>query len=216
MGHHPQHLQSQVDALIYSSAVAANHPELAAAQDAQIITLRRGELLGQLMRAASQRVAVAGTHGKTTTTGLISHLLIQAGLNPTCVNGGVINGQASTVNVGNGQCFVAEADESDASFLALNPTIAVVKVRYEKFMELLRFQKTLQKNVQRTQEKLNELRKDADKIILNLWNEIEDFYSKEPDKIKRSKSSIYGVVYVFRKNELKDNNLRSPMTAIQD
>ena len=95
-----------------------------------------------------------------------------------------------------------------------NPTIAVVKVRYEKFMELHQFQKTLQKNVQRTQEKLHSLRKEADKIILNVWNEIEDFYDSETDKIKRSKSSIYGVVYVFRKNELKDTNLRSAMSSM--
>jgi hypothetical protein len=96
-----------------------------------------------------------------------------------------------------------------------NPTIAVVKVRYEKFLELHRFQKMLQKNVQRTQEKLNDLRIEADRIILNLWNEIEDYHKEESDKIKRSKSSIYGVVYVFRKNELKDANIQAPVPAMQ-
>lgn len=95
-----------------------------------------------------------------------------------------------------------------------NPTIAVVKVRYEKFMELHRFQKMLKQNVQRTQERLNKLRKEADKIILNVWNEIEEFYNKETDKIKRAKSSVYGVVYVFRKNELKDANLNSTIPAM--
>jgi hypothetical protein len=73
----------------------------------------------------------------------------------------------------------------------------------------------LQKNVQRTQEKLNDLRIEADRIILNLWNEIEDYHKEESDKIKRSKSSIYGVVYVFRKNELKDANIQAPVPAMQ-
>ncbi len=85
-----------------------------------------------------------------------------------------------------------------------NPTIAVVKVRYEKFVELHHFQSMLKQNVQRTQERLSSLREDADRIIQHVWNEIETTYNDETDKLKRSKASLYGVVYVFRKNELND------------
>jgi hypothetical protein len=86
--------------------------------------------------------------------------------------------------------------------LITNPTIAVVKVRYENFLDGYKYQKMLQKNHMRAQEKLNNLRKKADEIIVNIWDEVEDYYKKEPEHIKREKAKYYGLIYVFRKNEL--------------
>lgn len=84
-----------------------------------------------------------------------------------------------------------------------NPTIAVVKVRYENFVESYNHQKILQQNTQRMLNELNALRTKADDIILNIWNEVEASFKDLPDDLKREKCTDYGVVYVFRKNELK-------------
>ena len=84
-----------------------------------------------------------------------------------------------------------------------NPTMAVVKVWYEKFIESFKYQKILQKNSARSQEKLTELRKQADEIILVLWNEVEHFYSSLAEDKKRENAKLYGLVYVLRKNEKK-------------
>jgi hypothetical protein len=84
-----------------------------------------------------------------------------------------------------------------------NPTIAVVKVRYEQFLDAFNFQKNLQKRNQYNLEKLASLRSKADDIILNIWNEVEKTYNNLPDDLKREKAKKYGIVYVFRKNELK-------------
>jgi len=83
-----------------------------------------------------------------------------------------------------------------------NPTMAVVKVRYEDFLEAYKFQKTLQKNLQRNQKRLTEYRKVVDTIIASVWNEVEDYYKNMPDELKRNNSRIYGVVYFYRKNEI--------------
>jgi hypothetical protein len=83
-----------------------------------------------------------------------------------------------------------------------NPSMAVVKVRYEDFMEAYKFQKILQKNLQRSQEKLIEQRKIVDMIITAIWNEVEESYKDLPDESKRNHAKIYGVVYFFRKSEL--------------
>ena len=83
-----------------------------------------------------------------------------------------------------------------------NPTMAVVKVRYENFIEAYKFQKILQKNLQRSQEKLIEQRQIVDAIITSIWNEVEDYYKDLPDDTKRNHSKIYGVVYFYRKSEL--------------
>jgi len=95
-----------------------------------------------------------------------------------------------------------------------NPTIAVVKVHYDNFLEAYKFQKMLQKNHARALNNLSELRSEADDIILNVWNEVEETYNDLPDDLKREKAQDYGLVYVFRKNEigrislLKDNESR--------
>ncbi len=87
--------------------------------------------------------------------------------------------------------------------LMTNPTIALVKVRYDKFLDAYNFQKTLQKDRERAQNKIVELREQADDIILNIWNEVENTYNELPEDIKREKSAEYGIVYVYRKNELR-------------
>lgn len=84
-----------------------------------------------------------------------------------------------------------------------NPTIAVVKVRYEQFIEAFNHQKILQQNTQRSLKELDTLRAKADDIILSIWNEVENFYSDLPDDERREKSSEYGLIYVYRKNEIK-------------
>ena len=83
-----------------------------------------------------------------------------------------------------------------------NPTIAVVKVRYEKFLEAYKFQKMLQKNYHRTQERLEELRQLANSIIVDIWNEVEESFNNESDEKRREWAKQYGLIYVFRKNEL--------------
>ncbi|MBN2482342.1 MAG: hypothetical protein JXB19_11415 [Bacteroidales bacterium] len=87
-----------------------------------------------------------------------------------------------------------------------NPTIALVKVKYETFLETYIFQKMLQKNLQRCQTKLSELRITADDIIVTIWNEVEDYYKDLPEEHKRNNSRIYGVVYFYRRNELRKKN----------
>lgn len=88
-----------------------------------------------------------------------------------------------------------------------NPTIALVKVKYEAFMETYRFQKMLQKNLHRCQTRLSEIRKTADDIILAIWNEVEENYRDLPEEEKRSNARIYGLVYFYRKNELKKTKI---------
>ncbi len=83
-----------------------------------------------------------------------------------------------------------------------NPTIAVVRVRYEQFLDAYKFQKTLQKNYSRAQDYLSSIRKEADNIILNVWNEVENHFADLTDKEKRAKGEEYGLSYVFRKSEL--------------
>jgi UDP-N-acetylmuramate--alanine ligase len=113
------------DVVVISSAVKADNPEVIAAKAARIPVVARAMMLAELMRF-KQGIAIAGTHGKTTTTSLISHVLDCAGLDPTCVIGGRLNSIGTNARLGKGEYLVAEADESDASFLYLKPIMAVV------------------------------------------------------------------------------------------
>jgi len=125
-GHHPNHVCNQLDALVISSAVKFSNPEVAAARELKIPVISRAEMLGELLRMARLGVAVGGTHGKTTTTSLIGLIMEQADFDPTVAIGGNLRARGTNVRLGRGDFMVAEADESDASFLLLLPTIAVV------------------------------------------------------------------------------------------
>jgi UDP-N-acetylmuramate--alanine ligase len=125
-GHHPSHLRANLDAVIISSAVKFSNPEVAAARTLKIPVIARAEMLGELLRMARMGVAVAGTHGKTTTTSLVGLILEEAGFDPTVAIGGNLRARGTNVRLGRGDFMVAEADESDASFLLLLPTVAVV------------------------------------------------------------------------------------------
>jgi UDP-N-acetylmuramate--alanine ligase len=124
IGHDARHVRG-ANVVVVSSAVVESNPEVAAARAAKIPVIPRAEMLGELMRL-QRGIAVAGTHGKTTTTSLIASLLAEGGLDPTFVIGGRLNSAGANARLGHGQYLVAEADESDASFLHLFPFLAVV------------------------------------------------------------------------------------------
>ena len=113
------------DVVVVSTAVKDDNPELMAARDQRIPIVRRAEMLAELMRYR-HGIAVAGTHGKTTTTSLITNIFAEAGLDPTFVIGGRVNSAGTNAALGESRYLVAEADESDASFLHLQPMVAVV------------------------------------------------------------------------------------------
>jgi UDP-N-acetylmuramate--alanine ligase len=123
-GHAAEHL-GDADVVVFSSAVAADNPEIVAAHARRIPVVRRAEMLAELMRFR-YGIAIAGTHGKTTTTSLIASVLAEADLDPTFVIGGRLLRADTNAKLGLGRYLVAEADESDASFLHLQPMIAVV------------------------------------------------------------------------------------------
>ncbi|HEV3009484.1 MAG TPA: UDP-N-acetylmuramate--L-alanine ligase [Burkholderiales bacterium] len=124
LNHKPQHING-ADAVVVSSAVQADNPEVIAARESRIPVVPRALMLAELMRL-KQGVAIAGTHGKTTTTSLVASVLAEGGLDPTFVIGGRLNAAGSNARLGAGDFIVVEADESDASFLHLQPVIAVV------------------------------------------------------------------------------------------
>ncbi|OGP85899.1 MAG: UDP-N-acetylmuramate--L-alanine ligase [Deltaproteobacteria bacterium RBG_16_54_11] len=122
--HKPENVQG-ADVVVFSSAIKRDNPEIREAKARMIPVIPRAEMLAELMRM-KYGIAVAGTHGKTTTTSLIATVLAHAGLDPTMVIGGRLNSLGSNARLGEGEFLVAEADESDGSFLTLSPTIAIV------------------------------------------------------------------------------------------
>ena len=124
IGHQAENL-GEADVVVRSSAVGQENAEVAAARQRLVPVIQRAEMLAELMRM-KYGVAVAGTHGKTTTTSMVATVLARGGLDPTMVIGGRLNALGSNAKLGRGDFLVAEADESDGSFLKLSPTIAVV------------------------------------------------------------------------------------------
>jgi len=123
-GHDAAHVEL-ADVVVYSSAIKAENQELKAARAAQIPVLTRAEMLAELMRF-KVGIAVAGTHGKTTTTSLVASILTEAGLDPTFVIGGLLTSAGTNAGLGTSEYLVAEADESDGSFELLQPVMAIV------------------------------------------------------------------------------------------
>jgi UDP-N-acetylmuramate--alanine ligase len=124
IGHDAAHVEG-ASAVVYSTAVKGDNPEMVAGRAKRLPLVRRAEMLAELMRLQFS-VAVGGTHGKTTTTSMIAALLDAGGMDPTVVNGGIINAYGTNAKVGEGDWIVVEADESDGTFLKLKSTVAVV------------------------------------------------------------------------------------------
>src|ERR1700761_5370745 len=124
IGHDASHVEG-ASAVVYSTAVKADNPEMVEARARRLPLVRRAEMLSELMRLQFS-VAVGGTHGKTTTTSMVAAILDAGGLDPTVVNGGIINAYGTNAKVGEGDWIVVEADESDGTFLRLRATVAVV------------------------------------------------------------------------------------------
>lgn len=122
--HSPEHIKD-VDVLVYSSAIKPENPEVQAALEKGIPVIPRAIMLAELMRT-KYGVAVSGSHGKTTTTSMISHILMEANLDPTVIIGGILKNISTNAKLGEGNLLIAEADESDKSLLYLNPTFAIV------------------------------------------------------------------------------------------
>jgi UDP-N-acetylmuramate--alanine ligase len=126
IGHVASNLAPDVDALVYSSAVGSDNPEVAEAHRRKIPVIRRAEMLAEVMRL-KYGIGIAGTHGKTTTTSMVSLVLMEGGIDPTVIVGGRLRGLAgSNARLGKGEFIVVEADEFDRSFLSITPTIAVL------------------------------------------------------------------------------------------
>src|SRR5215472_15642707 len=124
IGHDAAHVEG-AHVVVYSSAVSRDNPELRVARQRAIPVIPRAEMLAELMRL-KYGIAVAGTHGKTTTTSMIGAVLAEGRYDPTIIVGGRVTSLGSNVRLGQGEFLVAEADESDGSFLKLAPTMAVV------------------------------------------------------------------------------------------
>ncbi len=124
IGHDARNLE-EAEAVVFSSAVPPNSPELVAARNRQLPVISRGEMLAELM-GEKKGITIAGTHGKTTTTSMIALMLLEVGLEPTIVIGARFEAIGGNARLGEGEWFVAEADESDRSFLRLSPVCSVV------------------------------------------------------------------------------------------
>ncbi len=133
-GHRAENLKD-IDLLVYSSAISGNNPERMGAKRLGIQEIRRAEMLAAIMNNYF-KIAIAGTHGKTTTTALCSHVAIEAGLDPTVVIGGKLKNLKTNARLGKGNIFITEADEYDRSFLTLSPDISVITTIEEDHLDI--------------------------------------------------------------------------------
>ncbi len=125
-GQRPSNITNDVKLVVYTTAVKENNPELMAARELGIPVIDRAELLGQIMKCYPDAIAVSGTHGKTTTTSMISLLLLDAGLDPTVSVGGILDGIGGNIRIGKSEHFVTEACEYTNSFLKFSPTTGII------------------------------------------------------------------------------------------
>lgn len=126
IGHRAENINRSIGLVIYTAAIRGDNPELAAAREQNIPLLTRAELLGELMANYPDSLAVAGTHGKTSTTSMLTHILLEAGLDPTVSVGGILPSIGGNIRVGGPKTFLAEACEYKNSFLSLNPKIGII------------------------------------------------------------------------------------------
>jgi len=132
IGHNKKNIKNAT-MIVVSSAIKNNNKEFVAAQIKKLPIIKRGEMLANVV-ALKKNIIITGSHGKTTTTSLIANILVKAGLDPTVINGGVINSLKNTAQLGKGEWAVIEADESDGSFLKLPVTYSIVtNLDKEKF-----------------------------------------------------------------------------------
>ena len=124
-GHKSEWMEG-ADVVVTSSAISSTNPEIIRAQEINIPVIMRAEMLAELMRLKKNGIAIAGSHGKTSTTSMVSWMLASAGLDPTIVIGGKVDALGGNAKLGQGEFLVAEADESDGSFLKLSPVVEVV------------------------------------------------------------------------------------------
>ncbi len=124
IGHQANHIQNP-NYVVYSSAIPMNNPEMIESVSRQLPLLKRAQVLAQLVNEQAG-ITIAGAHGKTTTTSMVSYLLLNAGLQPTTAVGGIINGHTYNAHLGEGKYFVAEVDESDGTFLYFRPTYSII------------------------------------------------------------------------------------------
>lgn len=138
VGHAPEHIKDADGdlpaAVVMSSAVQDNNPELIAARKAKVPVVRRAEMLAELMRL-KWAIAIGGTHGKTTTTSMVGEMLEAGGFDPTVINGGIVNAYGTNTRLGQSEYMVAEADESDGTFTRLPASVAVITNMDEEHME---------------------------------------------------------------------------------
>ncbi len=125
LGHQAENIEG-TDVVVTSTAVGSDNPEVNAAHEQHIPVIPRAEMLAELMRLKKFGIAIAGSHGKTSTTSMVGWMLAQAGLDPTVIIGGRVNAFGSNAKLGQGEFLVAEADESDGSFLKLSPVVEVI------------------------------------------------------------------------------------------
>ena len=144
IGHHEDHVSSDVNVLVKSTAVSAENPEVLIARERSIPIIPRAEMLAELMRLKTG-IAIAGMHGKTTTTSLTAAILDEAALDPTVIIGGLLNAYGANARLGGGDYLVAEADESDGSFLCLAPIMTVVTNIDLEHLDYYKDQETIDK-----------------------------------------------------------------------
>jgi UDP-N-acetylmuramate--alanine ligase len=126
IGHKKEHISDDVDMVVYTAAVHADNPELVAAKEKNKLTINRAAFLGQIMREYKNSIAVSGTHGKTSTTSMLSTIFEYANLDPTILVGGNLSVIGGNVKIGNSDNFITEACEYVDSFLNFNPKISIV------------------------------------------------------------------------------------------